>query len=620
MFAGIILRDSRADPRDIASADTLLAVLTPYGQADVTGSWQGDGALLVQALTWNTAESRHEAVPEICATTGRVIVSWARLDNRNDLCAMLGLELRETLTDPQIILAAHRAWGEACSDRLEGAFSFLIHDPERHTAFCARDALGAKPFFYHASREMFVFASTAAIYPVVRNFDASPSREWMARFLIGESSHPAKTAYSQVSKLPPGHSITLGREGPVKPVRYFGFTDTAPKVWQRDARQVEAYREAFRNAVEACLRSAWRIGAENSGGLDSATIIGHAVGTLKGGGADLPCFSVCHMEHESSHILDLARHCGVKDNYVLTRPAYLPSQGENERAIRVLGYPPEHNHALFHVPFFEQCEAAGIRTLLSGFGGDEMVTSQAEFLYREMFLAGRYAQLLNELPGNFAMRTARLAAMFDKHWRGTMENPPHSPTRRLARSILRRDVIEDYGLTGHSRANRDAWRDARTLNEHLLARPAFRSFLVGRLEGCSLMAASYGIDYRWPMLDRRLIARYLATPSIEKRHRRWGRYLHRRACIGTVPDKILWKETKALGGIPHLGRDRRTVPVDLEALPFPLGDIVDRDAASGQLGMLKAAFADKDQWTALVVERNNLRALSTLSTWLNSDQ
>lgn len=617
MFAGIVLRDSRADPRDIADADTLLAALTPYGQADVAGSWQGDGALMVQALTWNTPESRHEAVPETCAATGRVIVSWARLDNRTDLCAQLGLEQRETLTDPQIMLAAHRAWGDACPDRLEGDFSFLIHDPERHTVFCARDALGVRPFFYHASREMFVFASTAAVYPALRKFDASPSREWLARYLIGESSDPSKTAFSQVFKLPPGHSMTLGREGPVEPVRYFGFTDTALKVWRRDEHQIDAYREEFHRAVDARLRSDWRMGAENSGGLDSATIIGRAAPLLRGRGSDLHGFSVCHMADEPGYILDLAMESGITHNYVLTRPTYQAEQGDLERAIRVLGYPPEHNHALFHVPFFQQAQAAGIRTLLSGFGGDELVTSPADFMYRELLLEGRYTQLFSELPGNVMRRTARMVAMLGSDWRGRRQAPPQARTPRLDRTILRCDVVEDYGLTGFNQANGDAWRQAHTLNDHLLARPSFRSYLVGRLEGCTLMAASYGIDYRWPMLDRRLIARYLATPSIEKRHRQWGRYLHRRACVGTVPDKILWKETKVLGGIPHLGRDRRTIPIDLDALPAPLGDIVDRSAVTGQIRILDDAFADQGHWTAMTPERNNLRALSTLSTWLN---
>ena len=615
MFAGIIIRDGRDDPRDFAHAETLLAALTPYGQADRTGVWQGSGALLVQALTWNTAESKHEAVPESCAETGRVIVGWVRLDNRAELCAQLGLELCESLTDPQLILAAHRAWGETCPDRLEGDFSFVVYDPARHTAFCSRDALGVRPFFYHLSRELFVFASTAAVFPALRRFDAAPSREWMARFLIGESSDPVKTAYAQVKKLPPAHFITLGREGAADPVRYFGFVDTAPKTYRRDERWVEAYREEFHRAVEARLRTAYRIGAENSGGLDTATIIGHAVGKLGESAADLWCFGLCHMEREASYILDLAMHCGIKHNYILTRPVYQPPQHEYERAFRVMGYPPEHNHALFHIPFFEQCETLGIRTLLSGFGGDEVVTSKAEFLSQELWLAGRYAQALDAQRGNLAMRAARTAMMIVSNARAKKGPVPRRRTPRLERSILRRDVIDDYGLTGFFEAQSDAFRRARTLNEHLLAKPAFRSSLVGRLEGCTLMADSYRIDYRWPMLDRGLINQYIATPSIEKRRRKWGRYLHRRACVGTIPDRILWKETKNLGPITYWERDRRTVDVNAQALPSVLEDIVEREAIAAQAQTLRRAIGNSNLWSARV-EKNNLRDLNILDNWV----
>ncbi|RYG84345.1 MAG: hypothetical protein EON59_13430, partial [Alphaproteobacteria bacterium] len=516
-------------------AETLLTALTPYGQADKTGAWQGASALLVQALTWNTAESKHEAVPEICAATGRVIVGWIRLDNRAALCAQLGLKLREEMTDPQLVLSAHRAWGDGCPGRLEGDFSFVIYDPARHSIFCARDALGVKPFFYHLSRELFVVASTAAIFPVLRRFDAAPSREWMARFLVRESTDPVKTAYTQVSKLAPAHFLTLGRQGAAEPARYFALTDTAPKTYVRGENWVEVYRERFHHAVEARLRSAYRIGAENSGGLDSATIIGHAVNKLAGGGADLQCFSLCHMEREASYILDLARYCGIKHNYVVTRPPYQPAAHENERACRVIGYPPEHNHALFHIPFFELCETLGIRTLLSGFGGDEMVTSQAEFLSQELLLERRFAHAMDALSGSFAVRTAKLATMIAKNVRAGRVPVSKQPTPRLESSILRRDVIEEYGLTGFAQAKADAFRQARTLNEHLLAKPAFRYSMTGRLEGCTLMAASYRIDYRWPLLDRALIEQYLSTPSVEKRQRDFGRYLHRRACAGDVP-------------------------------------------------------------------------------------
>ena len=616
MFAGIVIRRGGDDPRAYAEEDALLAALDPYEQADRTGKWRANDALMVQTLRWNTHESQRETLPATCAATGRVLVGWLRLDNRAELLAALGLASREPVDDAQLVLAAHRAWGEACADRLDGDFAFAIHDPARHAVFCARDALGVKPFFYHLGPDLFAFASTAAVFPALRSFDASPSREWLARYLIGESADPAKTAYANVAKLPPAHTLTVERKGAAEPRRYFAFADTAPQADRRDPACVDAYREAFHRAVEVRLRSAYRIGAENSGGLDSATIIGQAVRVLPGGGAELPCFSVCHMEREASPILDLAMHCGIRDNYVLTRPTYQPSREDDERAIRVLGHPPEHTHALFHAPFLERCRDLGIRTLLSGFGGDEIVTAEAEFLPRELIRARRYRALVDVMPGTLPVRIARAAKQMLENARGRVGRRLEGAAPRLARGVLRREVVEEYGLTGFIAAKADAFRNARTLGDHLLGKPAFSTMLTGRLEGCALMAASYGVDYRWPMLDRRLIERYLATPSIEKRHRRWGRYLHRRACEGAVPHAILWKEGKDLGGIPHIGRDRRLVAPDVSDLAPAVNDIVDREAVAGQAQDLQRAIGDPALWFSKNAERNNLRALNALDLWL----
>ncbi|WP_249276679.1 asparagine synthase-related protein [Sphingomonas baiyangensis] len=607
------------DARRLADADTLIAALDPYGVADRAAAWHGDGALLVQTQRWNTIESQREGVPAICAATGRVLIGAWRIDNRDALLATLPRASREPIDDAQLILAAHRHWGDACAERIEGDFAFAIYDPARHTLFCARDALGVKPCFVHCSDDLLVVAGTAATFPALRGFDTAPSREWLARYLIGESADPATSAYRHVRKLPPAHRLTIGREGAAEPTRFFAFADTAPPASKRDRAYVNAYRDAFHRAVEARLRSAYPIGVENSGGLDSATIIGHASRVLPGGGADLAGFSLCHMEREASPILDLAMHCGLRDNYVLTRPDYQPSDAQYARAIRVLGHPPEHSLVNLYQPFFERCRSAGIRTLLSGFGGDEIVTAQAEFVPRELVYRRQWRNLVDVLPGNLPMRIARAANQVVGSVRGSVDGKLQGATARFADSLLRREVIEEYGLRGFVAAKADAFRGARTLGEHLLTKPAFATLMTGRLEGCTLMAASYGVDYRWPMLDRALIERFLATPSIDKRHRQWGRFLHRRACEGTIPDAILWKPDKNLGGFPHLSRDRRQTTVDPGHLAPALLELIDEDTLARQQQQLQRAIVDAALWKASAAERHNLRGLHMLDLWLSGD-
>ena len=53
-----------------------------------------------------------------------------------------------TSSDTEVLLAAYRAWGADCVDRLSGMFAFAIWDAERSVLFCARDRAGEKPFYY----------------------------------------------------------------------------------------------------------------------------------------------------------------------------------------------------------------------------------------------------------------------------------------------------------------------------------------------------------------------------------------------------------------------------------------------------------------------------------------
>jgi len=62
------------------------------------------------------------------------------------------------------------------------------------------------------------------------------------------------------------------------------------------------------------------------------------------------------------------------------------------------------------------------------------------------------------------------------------------------------------------------------------------------------MAAAYGVEYRWPLWDVRLVQQYLSTPSIEKVGPKGiGCYLHRRAISSLVPKAVAWKLSNDMG-------------------------------------------------------------------------
>jgi asparagine synthase (glutamine-hydrolysing) len=124
------------------------------------------------------------------------------------------------------------------------------------------------------------------------------------------------------------------------------------------------------------------------------------------------------------------------------------------------------------------------------------------------------------------------------------------------------------------------------------------------------------MEYRWPLYDRDLVQQYFATPAIEKRRRDLGRYLHRRAMQGRIPEQILWQKGKDLGN--HTG-ERLNIevaePIAFDALPSLLRTLIDRQAYERRSQFLKSSdlVANEDTINAHVF----FWQLRQLAAWLN---
>lgn len=545
MFCGLFCRQPTLLAHERAQAETLLAALMPHHTPDRTGTWQDHRFLLVQASTFNTPESHGEQLPHRCPRTGRLIAAWARLDNRTELMEALKPESpADSMTDPALILAAFNAWGADCVDRLEGDFAFVILDPRQGEIFAGRDALGVKPLYYFLNEHLFAFATAAPPLHRIIGIDNSVDEAWLAQYPAQLSMSFDRTPWRQIYKLAPAHHLHVSATSQ-RLQRYHQFVDDAPWATRRDPQWVDRYRQQLDAAVTDRLRSRYTLGCESSGGLDSSSVLalaaqGSSAGRLHG-------FSFAHCLDEPRHILSTSQHVGVHLNHVITK-RQTPDLALIDRTFDVLGYPLELGFGLPNAPIYALCRQFGIRTMFSGFGGDEVVTNTGHLLFTELWHRRAWTALWRSLPGTWPVRGLRLLRQWHHQRRPLRHNPRFlaAYSARLTQSILRDDVIARHHLqeaakaysrydAGHSSINRFILDDR-------LAAP-----VPTRLEGYTLVAASHGIDYRWPLLDRRLIQQYLSTPAIEK----FGppdRYLHRRAMANLLPEDVVWKG-KSMGPI-----------------------------------------------------------------------
>jgi len=76
--------------------------------------------------------------------------------------------------------------------------------------------------------------------------------------------------------------------------------------------------------------------------------------------------------------------------------------------------------------------------------------------------------------------------------------------------------------------------------------------LVNRIDNSYVIGNSYGIEYRYPFLDVKLIQFYFDLPAKFKYKDGFGRYVFRKAMEEYLPKEIQWRRDKVGITIPNL--------------------------------------------------------------------
>lgn len=559
-IAGIFYRDGR--PAEPACLERMLAAIAHRGP-DGVAHWTSGPLGLGQCTLWNSPEARHERLPLTSPCGGYSIVADARLDNRDELIAALGLadRPRAQIGDGALILAAYLHWGERCPERLLGDFAFAIWDACRRRLFCARDYLGVRPLFYHCSARLFAFASELGalltLGEVPRVLDEGRVAEYFVPRLEGESH--STTLYRDIARLPGGSRLWVRPEA-VLEQRYHNFAPSAPLRLRSDADYAAAFRSVFTQAVHCRLRSAAPVGAMLSGGVDSTAIALIAEQRDARAGRRLPTFSLVGADRASC----------PESPFLATLPAELALERHTLPADQLGPYLAGYHVAIeqsddpftaWHTFAPAACAAAqqqGIRVMLDGVDGDLLASLTPDY---PAYLArsGRWRLLAAELAGaaRFWEQPLPLVVRDSCIW-------PLLPAALRRRYTAMRGYLRE--ATAHLqpdfvRRNRlaerlAAWQAAEdglspTLRDgHIRVLSA--GWLQSALERCDQVAAALGIEARHPLLDRRLVELCLALPPEQKVRHGWSKAILRAAMAGVLPEPV------------RLRRDRRN----------PSGDIV----------------------------------------------
>ncbi|MGH1361358.1 MAG: asparagine synthase (glutamine-hydrolyzing) [Burkholderiaceae bacterium] len=295
-------------------------------------------------------------------------------------------ELRRTLetqgqifltdSDTEVLLRGYLVWGEQVVTKLNGMFSFVLHDRRRRCLLAARDPFGIKPLYRAKIGSQLVYASEIKAllrHPQMhRRLDSIALEDYLSlQFVMGE-----RTMFDGVEKVRPAtYELTdLGStEPPIK--RQYWSLPTETEDGRVEAGEIEALIHA---SVQRQLRSDVPVGAMLSGGLDSSTIAAFASKHQSG---RLPTFTGAFNEgpayDESRHARVVAEHIDARMHTIY------PSEQQFVQELPEMVYAmdePAAGPGLF--PQFVVARSAGeqVKVCLGGQGGDEIFVGYARYL------------------------------------------------------------------------------------------------------------------------------------------------------------------------------------------------------------------------------------------------
>ena len=490
------------------------------------------------------------------------IIADCRLDNRASLQAQFDLDeaLPPNPSDSDLILAAYRKWGLKTPEHLLGDFSFAITDSEKHSVFCARDHIGIAPLYRYLSESTFIFAGSIGQVVGSLKEPAKICEAGVAIYLRdGELYHDRLTFIEGIEKLPPAHAV-LVTEKNVSEWTYWRPEDCPCVRGEPREKSIARLTELLQEAVRCRLPPGENVGLHLSGGLDSSSLTALAAKESAQVNCSLAAYSWMPLPESSEQALEPEWANGrmVADQYDI------PLSYESFEPAQLLKILETHNIASgdtvdcwYEFGVRDKAVASSISTLITGWGGDQFITHHGVQYYFQTFWRGNVLPILRHFWSLSASSKRPLRDFFRLTYvqlvRPWMEALFGSP--RQALEYL--DTASDPLIALAQALPREFLQEShRSVRAHQLATND-RLHLNSRIESWASSGRRAGVEYRYPLLDKRIVEFALGIPADLYRSGGTTRYIFRQVVKDILPEQV-WSAGKGQGEPVRLQKAMRT--------------------------------------------------------------
>ena len=451
------------------------------------------------------------------------------------------IELREELKgfncqfktncDSEVILAAYQIWGPDCVNHFNGMFSVVIFDSLKRQLFIANDRFGVKPLYYFINHKGIFLVSEVKQIFALDHLKFSLNHEAIDDFLYrGFINTSEETIFNEIKRFPKAHYSLVSVDnfdGKIDFNCYYQIGEQKQNLHH----DVDTFKALLTNAVNLRLRSDVPIGFASSGGLDSSSILylAHHILVNKGSNYNVNTFSAIFpgLDGDESSFIKLIED-DLKPVAHYCNPLQTFSISDFEKQLYHQDFPVGTTSFYAEWAVARMVNQAGVKVLLVGQGGDELLGGYHHHFYRycrQLILQGKIIEYLSQVK--------------------SFSNLKQIDVNKIHHTVLndlRLGLCLRIGLIKLSNSLEREWNKANRLLE-LLKIDLQKTMLPSYLHSDDRDSMAFSLETRHPFLDYRMVDYCFNMPDKLKIEKGWQKNILRNA-MAEMPDAIRYRKDK----------------------------------------------------------------------------
>jgi len=402
----------------------------------------------------------------------------------------------------------------------------------------ARDHFGARPLVYTVKPGAYLaFASSPRALLAAGLAPADLDEAVVASWPLHEAPPSGRSAYAAIRRLEPAHILTA-EDGKIQLDRFWRLNVARRLPLDSDPRELAAEtRRLLEQAVRRRLPPAGPCAADLSGGLDSSPLAAIAARQGRGVFAYTFCDEAGEGDGPLADIVAAAEP-GISQVRIAS-PGLWEGWRHGVEQGTLLPLAPDHpeEQRLRHAA------GQGVGTILSGWGGDQIVSYQGRGAELEVARAGSLGKLWHALAAE--SRATGVAPLRLFAATVLMQALPQRTREKLRRRLHRQNPLDEAIaerlslIAAHRRDGLLFEPLPDSGDSHSNRRDAAEAWSPqARLDALAWHGARHGVRFAYPLLDLDLVEFSICVPGIFSRQAGHRRMLYRRALEGLLPEPV----------------------------------------------------------------------------------